>query len=78
MALPFKRFIPKKELEKICKSEFKVFSTAISKMGFDPQGFAFMILFDKKALSRKNLLDHFNNLSEEEKNAVDHRIALFS
>jgi len=78
MALPFKRFIPKKELEKICETEFEVFSKAIGKMGFDPQGFVFMILFNRKALSSKKLTNYFNNLSEEEKIAVDHRVALFS
>jgi hypothetical protein len=68
----------KKEISKICEAEFEVFSTAISKMGFDPQGFSFMILFDKKALSRKKLLDKFSNLTEEEKIAVENRIKLFS
>jgi hypothetical protein len=68
----------KKEILKICEAEFEVFSTAISKMGFEPQGFAFMILWDKKALSRKKLLDKFSNLTEEEKIAVDNRVKLFS
>jgi len=68
----------KKEISKICEAEFEVFSTAISKMGFDPQVFSFMILFDKKALSRKKLLDKFSNLTEEEKIAVENRIKLFS
>jgi hypothetical protein len=67
-----------KELEKICEAEFEIFSSAISKMGFDPLGFDFMILFDAKALSRKKLLNHFNNLTEEEKVAVDNRIKLLS
>jgi hypothetical protein len=68
----------KKEILKICEAEFDIFSTAINKMGFDPQGFVFMILLDKKALSRKKLLDKFSNLTEEEKIAVDNRIKLFS
>ena len=66
----------KKELAKICESEFDVFSSAISKMGFDPQGFAFMILFDKKALSRKKLTNHFSNLTEDERRAIDNRVKL--
>lgn len=68
----------KKEISKICEAEFEVFSTAISKMGFDPQAFALMILFDKKALSIKKLLDEFSNLTKEEKIAVENRIKLFS
>ena len=68
----------KEELQKICESEFDVFSKAIGKMGFEPRSFAFMILFDKKALNRKNLFNHFNNLTEEEKLAVDHRVELLS
>ena len=67
----------KKELEKICETGFTVFSSVISKMGFDPQGFSFMILFDKKSLTRKKLLDCFD-LTEEEKVSVENRIKLFS
>ena len=70
--------VDKKELQKICEAEFEVFSTAISKMGFDAQGFAFMILFDKKALKTKKLLNHFNSLNEEEKIAIENRIKMFS
>ena len=66
----------KEELAKICESEFDVFSSAISKMGFDPQGFAFMILFDKKALNRKNLTNRFSNLTEDERRAIDNRVKL--
>lgn len=68
----------KEELAKICESEFDVFSSAISKMGFDHGGFAFMILFDKKVLSRKKLTNHFSNLTEDEKRAVDNRVKLLS
>lgn len=66
----------KEELAKVCESEFDVFSSAISKMGFDPQGFAFMILFDKKVLSRKKLTNCFSNLTEDERRAVDNRVKL--
>jgi hypothetical protein len=66
----------KEELSKICEAEFDVFSSAISKIGFDPQGFAFMILFDKKALTSKKLLNKFNNLTEEEKISINNRIKL--
>jgi len=67
-----------KELTQICESEFDVFSSAISKMGFDAQGFAFMVLFDKKALSRKKLTNHFSTLTEEEKQSVENRVKLLS
>ncbi len=66
------------ELAEVCEKEFDVFSSAISKMGFDPAGFAFMIIFDPKALTRKKLLDKFANLTEAEKKAVDNRVALLS
>lgn len=68
----------KKELQNICEAEFEVFSTAISKMGFDAQGFAFIILFDKKALTTKKFLNHFNSLNEQEKIAIQNRIKMFS
>jgi len=68
----------KEELSKICEAEFETFSTAIGKMGFDSQGFAFMILFDKKALTRKKLLDKFDNLTEEEKISIENRVKLFT
>lgn len=67
-----------KELAQICESEFDVFSSAISKMGFEPQSFAFMILFDKKSLSRLKLTNHFSTLTEEEKQAVENRVKLLS
>ncbi len=70
--------LTKEQISKICEAEFQIFLTAIDKMGFDTQGFHFMILFDKKALSRKNLLNKFNNLTEEEKIAIENRIKLFS
>ena len=54
-----------------------MFSGAIEKMGFDPKGFTLMVLTNKKALSRENLLDSFS-LSEAEKVAVDNRVKLFS
>jgi hypothetical protein len=64
------------ELSKVCEAEFDVFSSGIAKMGFDPMGFSFMILFNKEALTRKKLLDKFNSLTEEEKIAVDNRVKL--
>ena len=66
----------KDELSKICEEEFEVFSTGIVKMGFDPQGFALMVLLDKKTLEKA--LKKFTNLTEEEKVAVENRIKLFS
>lgn len=67
----------KEELSQICESEYETYTTAIGKMGFDPQGFSFMILFDKKNLTREKLLDKFP-LSEEEKVSIENRIKLFS
>jgi hypothetical protein len=65
----------KDELAKICEAEFDVFSRAISKMGFDPKGFAFAILLT----SKKKLIETANsfNLEENERKAVENRINLF-
>ena len=68
----------KDKLSEICESEFKVFSEAISKMGFDPQGFSFMILFNKKSLSRESLIKDGWSLSEEELTSIENRVKLFS
>ena len=65
----------KDELAKICEAEFDTFSKAISKMGFDPQGFAFSILITKK----EKLIEIANSFSleEDERKAVENRINLF-
>jgi hypothetical protein len=63
-------------LSEICEAEFSIFSRAINKMGFDPQGFAYMLLIDSKSMS-ENLIEDFN-LTEEENKAIQNRIQLLT
>ena len=64
------------KLSEICEAEFGIFSRAINKMGFDPQGFAYMLLIGSKSMS-ENLIEDFN-LTEEENKAIQNRIQLLT
>lgn len=65
----------KLELSEICEKEFTTFSSAIKKMGFDSQGFAFMILMNRDGLTREKLFNGFD-LTEEEKISLENRVKL--
>jgi hypothetical protein len=67
-----------RDIEKVCEAEFETFSKAISKMGFDPQGFAFAMLLDKKNLRALiSDVDGFS-LTTEERSALFNRLELFN
>ena len=53
----------KKELIEVCEKEFTTFSSAINKMGFDPQGFDLLVLFDKTLLTNKKIITRFSSLT---------------
>ena len=65
----------KVELSKVCENEFETFKSGISKMGFDLTGFKFAVYITNKSVMLETL-ESFNNLTDEERQAVKNRIEL--
>jgi hypothetical protein len=65
----------KNELRGICENEFGEFTIAITKMGFDPQGFVYALLAGLPILESAK---SFPNLTDRDIEVITNRINLFS